>query len=49
MIRCWHEDPLMRPDFREIVDVSTALLGKLGGVPPTPDGSRSLVRALGLV
>ncbi len=43
MIKCWQEDPAKRPDFREIVDVATALLEKMGGAPPAPDGSRSLV------
>lgn len=43
MIKCWHENPLKRPDFREIVDVSTALLEKMGGALPAPDGARSLV------
>ncbi|CAM9802571.1 unnamed protein product, partial [Scytosiphon promiscuus] len=42
VVKCWQEDPLQRPDFREIVDVSTALLGKLGGGPSTLDVSRSL-------
>ncbi|CAM9482831.1 unnamed protein product [Ectocarpus fasciculatus] len=43
MVKCWQEDPLKRPDFREIVDVSTALLETMEGAPPNPDGgSRSL-------
>lgn len=43
MIKCWQEDPAKRPDFREIVDVATALLEKMGGAPPAPAGSRCLV------
>lgn len=46
MIKCWHEDPAKRPDFREIVDVATALLEKMGGAPSAPAGSRCLVSVL---
>lgn len=45
MVACWHEDPLSRPTFREIVDISTSLLKQMGGAPHAPDGSRSLVRS----
>lgn len=48
MVDCWREDPLKRPSFREIVDVSTAVLNKMGGAPNNPDGSRSLVSRGGL-
>lgn len=44
MVACWQEDPLKRPSFRDIVDVSTALLEKMGGAPLGPDDSRNLVR-----
>lgn len=43
MIKCWQEDPIKRPDFREVVDEATTLLEKMGGAPPAPAGSRSLV------
>lgn len=43
MVSCWDEDPQSRPKFREIVDVSTDLLKKMGGVRPTPHGSRRLI------
>lgn len=46
MVACWQEDPLKRPSFKDIVEISTRVLDKMGGPPSARDGSRSLVREI---
>ncbi|CAM9132741.1 unnamed protein product, partial [Discosporangium mesarthrocarpum] len=42
MVACWHENPLKRPTFQQIVDRLTGVQDKLGEIPPSPAGARFL-------